>query len=332
MIYLDQHGQTLQYLNDQGFPHEPQKDRESLLLGVEHCRVLSLKLPPLKDKDLRALTAQRLPQVFPHPLDEWKWDLRRRGEETLIFLIPKELLEQLRKELGKKLRIYSPAQSIPLEPGPRVYRWESHRGDELFFCGPEKLDHSLALPKKEQSQLPILLKDFAGDSADLLEDLYSPEGQVPLFQEAKSGKRKWLGLIPMGFALFLTLWIPQRKIHALEAQLEELNRQSQVLQQQIGHTEEILSSIDPELLRILGESWPAHRYAQLEALVPYFGGGNRIVQLNLQGNSLQIQGTSYDSLGLVDRLQEMEELEEVKLNQIRRDEGLEHFSLTGRLR
>lgn len=332
---METYDDKIRYITDDGTPWIPVKGRHKIWLSFRDCSLYSLELPPVKTRDLEQLVQNQLPSLYPGDEESISYDFIRQGQRTLIFLIKKEMLQQIRRDLGEKTLIHSPGQILPSPLEEGVYILPTPLGLELMFCQKGRVDHSLNLDQQEIAQKEELLLEFSltSEKKKNREIVLEPGSNIGgLFLEKKDRKPflKWVGFLVSAMFLIGLFYLPLRQRILLRSQWEEFNNRMETMEQELASSTENQNHWQGPLSE-LQENVPADRYALLQELPEIFEGRALILYFSVKGTEIQIKARGGDALKLAEELKKVPSFKNLSLSRIERIDGEEIFTLSGEL-
>lgn len=327
ILYLSNKNNIREYHSESGNKITNFDSKNSVVISLEDCHVLSLNLPPLKESEMEPLIERQLSSHFPHSIDDMKWYYTNNKGKVRIYLIKEELLNSIYADLGDSTKILSPAQAISWDEGKHIYVNRTPVTSNLFFSENGDIKH--AFPIHSETELNNLISEYKED--ENITNLPNLSQQNSLFIEKKRKKSPWLlTIIPIILALiyFGAIIIDNNNLRkTIEEQNSEiLNLQSEILT--------IDDSEYPweESLVILEDSIPDDYYARIELLYSYFLGRAVIKSIAIQNDKIRIQASGIDSLKIMDELENLDIWEDLYIDQIKSEYNGELFTFTGKFK
>jgi hypothetical protein len=307
--------------------------KKNITLSLKDLSLIPMDLPPLKKKNTRLAVTEQLPSRYPHSLEETLFDIAKRGDQTLVFLIKKKRLEQIRKNRGVKAEINCTAQFIPphraatYDRAPWICRWSDSDGQDLYFLRGNRLEEVVHIAAgKDISSLTDSF--FSRDKPVIFELSKTPV--PPLFSvQRRSLMPVIFSCLPPGLiSIFLILSFLNNSFLTRELAEQEMNLTLK--------EKSVITEADDypwkEVLSLLSTHIPCDHYALLNALYPSFQNRGKILSLTVQGSELLLEAVGKEGLLIMEDLENRGILTSLTLNQIHREKEKEIVSLSGNLK
>ena len=307
-----------------------------ICLSLKDCSVLTVDLPPLKEKETRRAVELRLPRLFPRPLEGKIWDIVRKDDQILIFLIEADMLKLLKEKYGSSLVINSTAQLILISEGedrdkaqknspnqPGVYKYSGPHGWDIFFMRGKRLEQAVHLPP-EGDLMPLL--SYHGGEDCYVKELKKSQCQ-PLFREKTSlSFKSWLPPVLILLVL-IYLAFSFTEVHHLQNLVQKQ-------QWEIDQKRKTLSTRSNDYpweknLTDLEEALPQDFYLLIYDLYKGFQGRGIIHTLMIQGKEIRLEAQGHNALMIMEDLISQKILIDLTLHQINHYEEEEVFTISG---